>query len=306
MGLFNKPTQSEEPRQARSAQKPEPNKVFSYHAARNLSEYGERNRLRPEMAVDVRSRKKNVFAARIPFVLAVLVLLGCVGYNLLLSTEPRIIMAGSDESAVLLRDQEAYETVATKVLEASPLNRSKVTFQTGDVSRELNDAFPELSRIDVSLPLLGQRPLVYIEPAEPVLVLVAQDGTSYALDLQGRIISTDVRRVPDSVPYVNDQAGLELRLGSQALPSNSVAYILEILHQLKARNIATESIALPAGVHELQLWPNGADYYVRLSLREDARQQVGTYIALREYLQDNDIKPSRYVDVRVGERVYYR
>ena len=308
MGLFKKRTQKDEPRPGRTPIRSEPSKIFSYHAARNAGEYGERTRLRPEAALDARSTSQgSKLSARLPLVLTAVVLLVCVGYNLVLSNSPRVIIIGNvDETAVLLREQKEYEDEASLILRSSPLNRTKVTFMTADIDQRLTDQFPELASVDVSLPLLGQKPLIYIEPAEPVVALVAQNGASYALDSNGRIISTDVRHVPSTVPYLNDQSGLELELGKQALPSSSVAYILEVLHQLLAKNIGIESIVLPPGVQEVQLRPKGESYYVRMSLREDARAQAGAYIALREQLVKKNIHPSKYVDVRVGERVYYR
>lgn len=286
-------------------------KVFSYYGSRgDVSEGYERTRMRSaEVTLDMREQTTRQWLRSIPVLLTGVVLAVCLGYNLLVSTNPRIIFVGSGAAdQTLLQDREVYSMAVRGVLEESVFNRSKLTFQADSVRQSLEEQFPELESVRVSLPFMGIKPVVHIEPATPALVLVASDGASSVLDASGRVISMDVGRVPqtESIAVVNDRSGLEAGIGALLLPGDNIAFIHSFLYQLRQKDYEVESLTLPAGVQELEVRLQGRAYVVRLSLREDARQQAGALIATLEYLRDARIQPKQYIDVRVGERMYYR
>lgn len=259
-----------------------------------------------DMALDMRAERRHLQLRQVPMFVASLVIVLCIGYNLLLGTDPRVIFVGDAEARALLQEPDTYETAITDALSDSVFNRTKFTFQGDDVQQKLTSAFPELGSIRVSLPLMGIKPVVHITPAVPVVVLVAENGASYVLDDTGRVISVEVNKVPQGLPVINDRSDLQPELGQQALPSRDIRFIERFMYQLAQRDYALESLTLPAGSQELQVREQGSPYFIRTSLREDPVQQAGALIAIEEYFEEEDITPRQYVDIRVGERVYYR
>lgn len=266
----------------------------------------ERNRPRHEDgAVDMRRRR--VFQlGNIPMILASITVFACIGYNFFLSTDPRIIVQGEAAEKTLLQDTETYENAIQEELTSTPLNRSKITFNVAKTSDTLSRAFPELASVHVTLPLMGVKPVVHLQPATPVLVLVTASGLSYVVDTDGKVISTDVAKAPQDIPVINDRSGLEVELGKHVLPRQNVAFIQEFKHQLDTKNLAIDSLLLPAGSHELQVRLKDSPFYIRTSLREDPIQQAGTLLATQNYLKGRGETPKKYIDIRVGERVFYQ
>ena len=67
-------------------------------------------------------------------------------------------------------------------------------------------------------------------------------------------------------------------------------------------------MTLPAQSRELDVYISGDPYYIKFNLEDntDADQQIGTYFATRQYLINNKITPSQYIDAMVVGRVYYQ
>jgi hypothetical protein len=161
----------------------------------------------------------------------------------------------------------------------------------------------------VTLPLFAKRPIVYLQPDTPALILVAQNG-SFVVDTDGKALLRS-----DNLPSGNgrdlvkvmDKSGLEVRLGQQALSSSDVDFVRTVAAQLAAAKVEISSMVLPAGTSELDVGIAGQAYFVKFNLQnDDARQQAGTYLAARAKMLSQHVKPAHYVDVRVDGRAYYK
>ena len=271
--MFKKKQQPVPPR-PRVTRLPEQNKTFSYYASRQVEHPSSRGRME-DMALDMRHERRHMQLRQVPMFLASLVIVGCIGYNFLLGTDPRVIFVGDAEARTLLQEPATYESAITDALSESVLNRTKFTFQGDDVQQSLIEAFPELGSIRVSLPLMGIKPVVHVTPAVPVVVLVAENGASYVLDGTGRVISVEVNKVPQGLPVITDRSDLQPELGQQALPSRDIQFIKRFMYQLARKDYSLESLTLPAGSQELQVRERGSRYFVRTSLREDPVEQAG-------------------------------
>jgi hypothetical protein len=169
--------------------------------------------------------------------------------------------------------------------------------------------FPELSSVSVTLPLFSKRPIVYIQTTQPALTLAARDG-SFIIGANGKaLLRAD--QLPStnklSIPQVNDQSGLEVKVNQQALSSVDVSFIQTVVGQLAARHFTVASMVLPAGASELDVKLDGQPYTVKFNLESgDARQQAGTFLATQSKLASQHITPAEYIDVRVDGRAYYK
>ena len=244
-------------------------------------------------------------------ILLIVVVVGLVS-ALSLSTNPRIIAVSGTSSQYFLHDNATYEQVGTSILSSSIWNRNKVTINPSSVSKQLKSRFPELADVSLALPFLGHRPIIYIQPQKPALIIASSHSGSYVVDEHGTALLATTELPATSqldLPVVTDQAGLSVHSGTQILTADDVAFIVNVVAQLKAHNIAIESLTLPSGTSELDLRINGKPYFVKFNMRASlasARQQAGTFIAVKNRLENQHITPGQYIDVRVDGRAYYQ
>jgi hypothetical protein len=224
------------------------------------------------------------------------------------STNARVISLATKQ-APFLQSESVYQKAASEALGSSFWNHSKITINTAGVREKLLKQFPELADVSITLPLLASRPVVYIEPAEPAVIL-ASAGGSFVLDTNGRALLASSALTPNSglsLPLVTDQSGLDVRLNQQALTSKDVTFIRTVVVELKAANMPIESLTLPVTTRELDVRLVGQPYTIKFNLASDtSRQQSGTFLATINRLQSKGITPGKYIDVRVDGRAYYQ
>lgn len=225
-----------------------------------------------------------------------------------LSAHSSIQTVGSTAVA-LLHTQTEYQAAADKLFAATIWNRNKLTVNSGGIARQLKAEFPELASVSISVPILAHRPIVYIEPDQPAVLLIVNNGT-FVLDRAGRTILTvtNPTSLADlNLPLVKDQSGLTLKRDQQGLTTSNVSFIQTIMAQLAAKSISVSSLTLPAGTSELDAAIGGHGYIVKFNLANNtARQQAGTFLATKARLESQQITPSQYIDVRVDGRAYYK
>ncbi|HSX36975.1 MAG TPA: hypothetical protein VLG13_02570 [Patescibacteria group bacterium] len=311
--LFKKKSDKPMPGQRRSrsmGQRQSP-AAFSYYAQR--SDRG-LNTGREVGREEQSARRSNVLASlwqRTGMLVLLAAIIAGFFSGLSLSTNPRIIPLSSASSHYFLHSNVAYQQAAASILSSSLWNRNKITVSTSGLSQKMKAQFPELASVSVTLPLLGHRPLVYIQPNQPTFILSAANG-SYVLDQKGTVLLPTTQlpaNIQLNLPVVTDQTSLKASVGHQALTSSDVAFIQAVVGQLQAHKLAIASLTLPASASELDVRLNGQPYFVKFNLHaslDDARQQVGTFIAVKNKLDSQHVTPGQYIDVRVDSRAYYQ
>lgn len=227
---------------------------------------------------------------------------------LTLSNTAKVIQLDDDKS-VLLRDVSVYENAASDLLDDSIWNRNKITVDTSHVKRELLKQFPELATVSVTIPMLAHRPIVYVQPARPALILSSGAG-AFLVDTSGKALLR-AKKAEDlnqpGLPVVADQSGLKLSPNTQALASSQVSFIRIVIAQLAARQLTVAAITLPPAASQIDVQITGQPYLVKFNLHSNTpREQAGTFLATLEQLKKQNITPSQYVDVRVAGRAYYK
>jgi hypothetical protein len=300
-------------RQPRTEQQQRNAAVFSYHASRAMRP-GATGRVDPQAppsAASLRGKKLSLFR-RVPVIIGICIVGVLAVLNMYVDTAPRIVVdtpsAVSESAAVPLRGQAAYQQAANTLLARSLLNKSKLTIHTSKIANDLQAQFPELTRVDISVPFIGTHPTLHLTPAAPRLLLNA-GSVLYILDDAGRAL-LPANQMPNieklDLPVILDESGLVVTLGRPALSSGNVAFITEVIGQLKAKGLSTTSIVLPAGTSEMDIRLSGVGYFVKFSLQGDGRVQAGAYLAVKEQLARENKVPGSYVDVRVEDRAYYK
>jgi len=285
--------------------------AFSYHANRTEQDYNV-GRAQPREQ-DVRRRETLVrfWKQRLSVLLMGLLVIVCLGYILHLSPTPKVVPLTSSSNDYFLQPSSVYTTAATKLLQGSFLNGNKITIDTDGLKQKLQQQFPELSDVSITLPLMGHHPYVYISPTDPSLVLAGKNG-SYLLDTSGKAL-LPISKVSDlnklNLPTVTDQSNLSVKPNSEALPATSVTFIAYVLQELQAKGMSASNLSLPATTaYELDVTPKGEGYFVKFNLHDyqHAREQVGTFLAVQKRLDSQSITPSSYIDVRLVGRAYYK
>lgn len=286
--------------------------VFSYHANRSAQiRPGAPRRQEPAPEAPAKRAKRNMRdllfkRSRITVIVAVCAV--AVFVNIFLVRTPQLTVISDDKSKVFLQDRNVYQAAADRELHKSLTSANKLTINTAGIEASLRQQFPELASVHVSVPFVGNKISVAIEPAMPQLLLSA--GTQvYVLDPAGRAVipasqAPHIEKV--GLPVVTDESSLPLSVGKPALPSTSVAFITEVVTQLRAKKIDIASLTLPAGNSELHVRITGVPYYVKFNLLGNAREEAGTYLAVKGQLDREKKTPNTYIDVRVEERAYYK
>lgn len=250
---------------------------------------------------------KRFWLQRFGMIILITAILVCVVSALTLTPNAKIEPLKATDGSAFLRDQATYQAAADKLLASSVWNRNKITIDTEKFSAQMVKQFPELSGVSVELPLLAHRPVVYLQPAQPALIL-ATDSGSYVIDERGRaLLPADGSPTQTKLPQVVDQSGLRVRLNQQALSSDDVRFIQTVIRQLAAKQFTVSSLVLPASSSELDARLAGKSYFIKFNLQDDnPRQQAGTFLATIANLQRKNTLPTKYVDVRVPGRAYYQ
>lgn len=230
--------------------------------------------------------------------------------SLFLSRSTEIIsLTGSDNRQVFLRSPQTYQLAASAILASSWLNTNKLTADTKKIATTMQEQFPELEQVSVTLPIIGRQPVIYILPARPALLLKDSTGGVYIVDSHGRALinASQVSKVEKlGLVIVEDQSGLPVKLGQTALPSNNVAFITEVLGQLRVKKVNVSGLVLPKATNELDVRVEGVPYMVKFNLRGDAREEAGAYLAVKQHLERENKMPAQYIDVRADNKAYYR
>lgn len=283
--------------------------AFSYSASRNDQEYATGRGTPRDQDIRRRERIIKYWRQRLGMFIAGIVLIVCVLYTLHLNDNAKVVVITPGTSGYFLQPTETYQQAAAKVFAESVLNNNKVTVNSVSIQQKLQQQFPELSDVSVTIPLMSHRPIVYIAPTMPALVLKTATG-DYILDSKGQaLLSTSQVADMDSLglPVVTDQGILKVKTGVSALAGTEITFIKTVVAELNAKQIDIESMVLPTDAYQLNVKPRGVGYYVKFNMHEaTARQQSGTFLAVRERLSSQGITPSSYIDVRLDGRAYYK
>lgn len=276
--------------------------AFSYYSSRSRTDTPVgRQQEQPK-------RKNPSWWRHIPSLVAFVALVICAGYSLSLDTNPKVRLFQNSGDSFIMHDLNIYQNAAQELMDSSWLNRTKLTINTSSLENKFKTRFPELTDVSVIIPLSSRRPIFEIMTAKPSVVMVARNGIFVIGDKgQAMIKLSDVpKRTNLNAPSVTDESDLRVEVGKGALPTPTIVFITELVEQLKAKNISITSMTLPAIANELHARIGGQAYFIKFDLEGSAREQAGTYLAVKQKLEADHIMATEYIDVRVDGRAYYK
>lgn len=282
---------------------------FSYRARRSEMERNLGRQAQRDGPAPVSNRAAHFWLQRFGLIILLVAVVASLTNVLSLSNTVRVVPLTDGANRSLLRPTKIYQEEIAQELSHSIWNDNKITFDSGSLSRYLLTQFPELSSVSVTVPLLAHRPVVYIEPAQPVLILIAGNG-SFVVDSSGRTLSTAINPAAldePTLPVVDDQNRFDVPINGQALSADNVSFIQTVVGQLAAKQFTVSTMSLAAGASELDVHLNGQPYFVKFNLESsNPRGEAGTFLATISQLHRQNITPTQYVDVRVDGRAYYK
>lgn len=280
--------------------------VFSYRAKRSDNNTNLGRGQEPPVKASQRTLPGRGWWNNIPAGAAIVVILGCLLYATLLTSHAKVVIQDRPGAREELRTMDIYQRAAQQEL-GGLLNHSKLTINPDKVARKIQSRFPELRTVTVTIPLIGKRPVVTLEPVQPALV-IRGNGGSYVIDADGQAIAktSELPQVSKTLMTVSDQSGLAIQTGHRILPEENVAFITTFVQQLQAQKVKTSALILPAVPEEFDVRVDGQPYVIKTNLTGDARLQAGMYLASKAKFEADKTQPSEVVDTRVEERVYYK
>ena len=214
------------------------------------------------------------------------------------------------DSKNIPRDESAYINAAGKELNSSIFNKNKLTFDTAKFKTAMENQFPEIDDLTVSMPILKHRPIVSIMLAKPVAVLLT-DNKNYVLDSSGRALFED-KFASSGVDLshlvsINDNSNHPVQLGKPVVTEKQINYINDLTAYLAEKNVQPEAFNLEFGGSTLDVKLKGLNYAVKFSFYEDVRQSSGAFLAIKNNIDNNKIeKPAKYIDLRIPDKAFIK
>ena len=274
--------------------------AFSYYSGGRQVDNPNDSRVKPGMFLRLLKHS--------PSLLALAAILYGIGNLLTLSPDPNVVVLRSNSQNTFIRPDQEYQNAAAQILSRSIFNRSKITINSSNLINKIQEKFPEIDSVSISLPFLRRRPVINVHPA-PLVLLLETQGQSLIINQDGRALmdassSIDLKKL--NLPRVKDESGLEIKVGQQVLNVSNTKFISEVIGQLSSKKLQIESIVLPPLPEELHVKLSGKKYYIKFDLRSDPKVAVGTLQATIAKFEADHIMPGDYIDVRVEGKAFYK
>jgi len=230
----------------------------------------------------------------------ILVILAGLGYSLVISPKPRIIV--SNQTFHRNSDYQAYANQLFSQIK----NRNKITYDEKAVVLAMEKRFPEITSISTELPIFSEQPTLRIAISKASL-RVRSGSNNYIVDSQGVIVAhAGQLAAAGSLPQIIDQSGFNSKIGQPLLNVGAVDFIRTVMAEIKAAKVPVSAMTLPPVAQELDLRTSDRPYFVKFYLGGDALVQAGQYLAARNHFNQTGQQPAQYLDVRVGGKIFYK
>jgi hypothetical protein len=279
--------------------------AYSYYRSQNNDDPKQAGRLTKKSSNKTKTKSRLVdFIKRLPAIFLVLALIISFIYVSLINPNSELIVSSNN---IAVRDEQEYRSRADEYIKASLINRSKLFFDSTGLESDLKNNFPEIAFVDVEIPLLGKRPVIKLQTTQPVLLLHTVNKNRYIIGNNGITLTDNIDEgIVSDLLVVKDNSSVPIENGKLALSQDQVIFISKVAEQLKNKNLDIKEIILPENPFDMHFYIKGRNYFVKFNSLEDPVSQAGSFLAINESLEKQNNLPKKYVDVRAGERVFYR
>jgi hypothetical protein len=277
----------------------ESERVFSYYSAsrkqlnsfeRNVSSKNDRTK---SDWLRIRSNRLIKIIATVTIVIG-------ISYLSYLNSDPIIKINGTQ-----YRSPSVYKNLSKQVLLEDIRNKTKLFLQTSKLSQDINQSITESSSVSVSSSLLGHSPVITITTSKPLAIFQQKGAPSFIINTSGKLIInlSDASRYYSSLPTIQNNTGLNNRVGDQVLSPDQAFALKQLLLQYSSEN-KYPKLLMPNVAHELDVQEVGKGYFVKYVLDTTINSQFGAMRAAEKKLFEINQMPSSYIDVRLSDKAY--
>ncbi len=222
-------------------------------------------------------------------------------YSMVLGSNPEV-----NVSSQAYRPSSSYQSAATDAF-GSIKNHNKISLDEDQITKNLQSKFPEISNLQIELPLLDHTPKLHITISVPSFV-VSSGGQLYIIDTDGIAVglASSFPGVTKGLPVITDQSSFKVTRGKPIMSGANVNFTNQLLSICKSAKIPVKSLSLPVRAQELDLQTADQPYYVKFFLGGKVDRQAGQFMAARHQFEITKTTPSQYLDARVEGKVFYK
>ncbi len=252
-----------------------------------------------------------VFSGFLAFTIAILLL-----YASSLSTD--VIVLRHSES-YNFQDVQKYQQQAGQVVKSNLLNRSKLLFSIRRFNQEMRNNYPEITKIQTTVPLVSRRLIVTIQTPPPLLRIKQNSNQQLYVSSNGLVI--DGKKIDSSdelPPELDIQSDQLFKPKDKILNDNEVRILTLINQQINSKNIANlppdfqiSTVKLDLLSSRLEVRFKGVKYRAIFSGYGEAINQVGALKSILQKIYQSSpegrvAEPKEYIDLRVYEKIFVK
>ncbi len=244
----------------------------------------------------------------------VILLATFIGYRLLVLRDSVLIEYDISAPQTLENLDELSIRIGTGVdaeLSAQALGRVKPFLPRDDINVFLS-SIPEISSWSISTSTLSSKLNLNVDFAEPI-ALYSVGGQQFYLTEDGRLAgmgSSQIYSVYDQNELIivqDTQSLLVPEVGDRVLSAVDAQAIKAAVDALDAEGRGAQSVRLTDAPREAQVViEDSGGLYAKVFLDGDIAGQTASIVEGLDYLEQNDIVPEEFIDVRLVERFIYR
>lgn len=209
------------------------------------------------------------------------------------------------------KSNKQYKDKITDIFNKNMLNKNKISFNSTKFETQIKNEFPEVESVVAVIPLAGRGLQVGLTLTEPLARLQTNGNKQTFLGQNGK-----------SIEYINDSdklnefnlpilsiPNISFNVGDQLLTNEEVKLIDLLTKEFDGSDsyrYSLKSIEFNIKSREIMIRFNGVNFYAKLTVERQIREQVGSLVATIKNLSEQGNLPKEYIDVRVEDRVFVK
>lgn len=211
--------------------------------------------------------------------------------------------------------QQEYAAFIQKTMLENSVARQVWTVDKQALSTAVQSEFGEVQSITLNqVALLQSNVKAELTFREPVFIWKDASKNTRYLDKNGILFDqnyTDVNT--KELPLIEDESGLVFDAGTTVVSKKTQEFIgalPAVMGRSSLPGIKSPSeynkITIPQSVRELYVYPKNTAYFIKLETSRGVEQQVSELSSLLKFLKKKNITPSKYVDIRLEGKAFYK
>ncbi len=212
---------------------------------------------------------------------------------------------------LLVVEQENYRSTVEQYLNRNPFANYKPFVSQQSISENLTNKYPEIESVVVRLPFFGEVLEIEIIERQAQLVLRTNEDDYYIVDRNGYAYDTyDPDSVNERVVILTDDTVVTYDLAvNRFVPSAIVEFIEKADTNFKSISLyekQTLSYRITDEARVIYVKPSKEKYEIKMQLDRPVETQISSLSKALVFYQKKNIKPTKYIDVRINGTVYYK